>query len=150
MAIPGSKRQDVFFGGPDGIIYKQGIGLQSDAADSYQKVFHVIHATEYFGDCGGDLAHGKEITEIDFFVRAESSSWEGAIYSGDAEPYPQATPSFETGTVAASELVISEDGFDYTMQPQWTHRYPTVQLPGQGFQVEIVAALPEDDFEYAG
>jgi len=149
MAVPGSKRHDVFFGGPNGIIYKQIPENETDAGDSYNKLFHVIHATEYFGDCGGDLAHGKEITEVDFFVRSEFSQWEGAVYSGDAEPYPQATPAFETGTVAASELII-EDDFIYTMQPQWTHRYPTVQLPGQGFQVEIVATAPTDDFEYAG
>lgn len=146
LAIPGSKRQDLFLGGPAGIIYKSVPDAIDDAGDTNQKAFYVVHATEYFGDCGGDLAHGKEVTEVDFFLKSELNGWDGVVYAGDAEPFPQLRPSFETGTIAASYLEIDTEA----MQPQWTHRFPTQQLVGQGFQVEITAVAPDDDFEYAG
>jgi len=83
---------------------------------------------------------------VNLYVRSENNAWFCAVYGGDAEPYPQLVPSFESGTIAASQIYSG----DYLMQPQWTHRFPTPQVVGQGFAVEIVVAAALDDFEIAG
>ena len=147
LAVPGASRQDVYFGG-NGFIYKQDVNQgTNDGGDVNNKTSHFISATEYMGDCGGDLAHGKEVTEVNLYVRSENNAWFCAVYGGDAEPYPQLVPSFESGTIAASQTY---SGDNYLMQPQWTHRFPTPQVVGQGFAVEIVVAAALDDFEIAG
>lgn len=152
LALPRSRRADVFFGGPDGFIYKQDSTLNNDdSADTNLKTMHIISATEYMGDCGGDLAHGKEVTDVQFYLRAEFSAWEGRIHAGDAEPYPQAIPSFDTGIIPASFAeILTPDNVLHTMQPEWTHRFPTPQLVGQGFQFELLVPSADPDVEFAG
>lgn len=148
LALPRGRRKDVFFGGPDGFIYKQSDEAGSDDfSDGWLKTMHYIGPGEYMEDCGGDPAHGKELTEINFYLRSELCDWQGLIHAGDAEPYPCAEPW--QASVPASQLELTGD-HTYLMQPQWTHWFPLHQVVGQGFQVELLIPSATPDTRFSG
>lgn len=151
LALPRSRRKDVYFGGPDGYIYKQSDeNNNDDFGDAWLKTMHYVGPGEYMEDCGGDPAHGKELTEANYYLKAELSAWQGRIHAGDAEPYPCFDPPFDTGVVPASQVTLNIAHQLYLMQPEWTHWFPMHQVVGQGFQVELLVPSADPDTEFAG
>lgn len=150
LALPGVRRQDVFYGDSQGFIYKSDPDDISDFSDTNLKTAHFISATEYMGDVGGDPAHGKQVTEAQVFMRAENNAWSVALHAGDAEPYPQDVPCYQAN-VAASFEEITDGTIVYTMQPKWTHRFPIpTENAGQGYALEIVIPSARTDTQLVG
>lgn len=150
LALPRSHRQDVFFGDSTGMIYFSDPFSTTDFLDTNLKTAHFISSTEYMGDLGGDLMHGKEVTELQIFMTAERNAWSVALHAGDAEPFPQDPPCY-SADIAASFKQITIGPTTYTFQAKATHYFPILtRNAGQGYMVEIVIPSADVSTKLAG
>lgn len=143
FALPGGRRQDTFLGGSDGRIYKYstdpnqleffGLGTTTGG-----RKFVVRTGADSVGDEGGDLAHGKRFTEVDYFVESEQSAWVANVYAGEEAASTNPVPNF-TKAVAASAALV---GGGPPAQPKGTHFFPLPQVVGERIVVELKALNP--------
>jgi hypothetical protein len=139
FALPGGRRQDTYLGANDGKIYKYSadpnqLELFGDVGG---RKFVIRTGADSVGDEGGDLAHGKRFTEVDYFVQSEQSDWVVNVYAGEEAASTNPVPNF-TKPVAASATTVGGN----PAQPKGTHFFPLPQVVGQRVVVELTAPNP--------
>lgn len=164
LSIPGGRRTDAFLGGAgdvwqvDNDAEGGGAGFTNDDGDALAKQLWLISGADFFLDVGGDLLHGKRFTEIAMFVVSEDNDWEFNLYGGDehsviplpADPLAVRTPSYESGTIVASDDAVPDgSGGWYWAQPQTVHIRALPQVVGRSLTFEVKADSP-DGMDFRG
>lgn len=107
----------------------------TDDGDSYNKRMRIMHKHFFMGDQGGDDAHGRTYTNLDWFGLQNDNTVTVNCYGGDDTANQATTPTF-TGAI---EPLVDVPG----QETQATSRsIPTPELSGKGVTVEIVADNP--------
>lgn len=134
LAVPGGRRFDVYSGACNGFVYKENEASENDDVSdgATAKKMKVRWGALFFGDYGGDFAHGKKWQDITMFVEAESNAWVLNIYHGDEKAYPMVAPF--TKSIAASAVA--------NYQPKTTHHFKLPRVSGRAIVVEILGTTP--------
>ena len=119
----------------DGQIYNDDAEDGTDAGDSYNKRMRVAHKHSVMGDQGGDDAHGRSYSNLDWFGLQNDNDVVVNCYGGDDTAIQATTPT----TSETIEPLASVPG----QTTQATSRStPVAELAGKGVTVEIVVDNP--------
>jgi hypothetical protein len=105
----------------------------------------VRHGAQFFGDYGGDYAHGKRFTEVDLFLQTEFQAADWRLYAGDEYAYPARNPT-KAYQLQASRAVSDAN---YVFQPKTVHHVSPALLTGRALVNEVEVTAPHD-VEYRG
>lgn len=150
LAVPGSRRRDVYTGGEYGMIWREAQDIDHDTGRTgvnYDKPLTAVSGAQSYGQLGGDERHALQLDRVDTIVRAELNAWEFSIFSGDVEAYqtditPPSGPAFGPLEVVASATEAQ--------QPEWTHAFGDLaNVSGFAFVYRIHAARPRQ-MRFAG
>jgi hypothetical protein len=99
---------ELLTGSCDGFIRKENVlNDPDDDGDSYQKAITLQTKHFFFGDQGGDDAHGRNFPALDIFLKNESTSVTLAAYAGDESAQEATTPQW-TRPIPAGAITLPQ------------------------------------------
>lgn len=139
---PGSRRGLITYGECDGYARWDDEANTDDDGDAYGKKMTVAHKHFFFGDQGGDAAHGRTYTNLNLFARLRNVDATVNFYAGDDTAYEGAATKSLTIEPAQNEPGQTTEPTSYS---EWTP-----EVAGKGLTVEIVMEEPPANAEYRG
>jgi hypothetical protein len=133
----GSKRRLLFTGSADSSIRQENVATDAnDNGDTYNKAMDLVFGHNFFGDQGGDEAHGRAYTDLYLHLQNEGQAATVSLYGGDDTAF-QALKAQDTITIPAG-AVTSPRG----MVPRTSVHIPEPQVNGKGLTVRIQVTAP--------
>ena len=96
LLIDGSANYfDLYTGSCDGYVRKENVATNGDDdGDTYGKKLTVQFPHRFFGDQGGDDAHGRTVQAVDIFIKHPNNAMEVSVFAGDDDAPTAATPQY--------------------------------------------------------
>lgn len=153
LSIPGGRRGDLYIGSCDGFSRVKDPTDGDDDSDGYDKRYWLRLPHYVMTDPGGDWGEGKTFERVWLYFESEDNAWTLYLRGGDEKAYLQKLPDntdyWWKNDVAASELLITNDGFDTLYAPQTVHPFQPSRCSGRGLTTDLTVPHPVD-IRFAG
>lgn len=138
------RRGEMHYGAGDGYVRKDDPTDGTDDADTYLKKMVIRHKHFFYGDQGGDDAHGRQMEDLDVFMKHEANDVTIKVFGGDEEAYLAANPQWTQTMRAAAKVQAGRPLIAKTS----TH-FGDIGVNGKGHTVEYTILKPVG-VEYRG
>jgi len=139
LAADDSTFLDFYTGSCDGIIRKDNVAADSnDNNDTYAKALTILSKHFFFGDQCGDDSHGRKYTNLDVFLKNESTIVNVGMYGGDDTASNATSPQWNQDIPAGAVV---------TPRPRVARtslRVDPASVNGKGVSVKFTATAPVD------
>lgn len=131
---------ELLTGSCDGFIRKENVLTNSnDDGDTYAKALTIQSKHFFFGDQGGDDAHGRNFPALDIFLKNEQTSVTLAAYAGDESApegtTPQWTRAIPAGVVTLPQAKVARTSLSFN---------GLAEINGKGLTLKFTATAPLD------
>lgn len=129
---------DLYTGSCDGHIRKENVlDNGDDDGDTYGKAMTIAHKHVWYqGSQSGDDAHGGRVTDMDAYLKNQSTAVTLAIFGGDDTAYSAASPQWSIVVPAAAVTTPNT-----LVARTSAHQTPNT-VGGKGFTVRVTATSP--------
>ena len=130
---------ELLTGSCDGFIRKENVlDDPDDDGDSYQKALTIFTKHFFFGDQGGDSAHGRDYAALDIFLKNESTSVNISAYAGDESAQEAASPQWGPKTISAGAVTLPRPRVPRTS----LSFNGLAEINGKGISLKFTATAP--------
>jgi hypothetical protein len=125
-------------GSCDGFMRKENVAADTnDDSDTYAKALTITTKHYFFGDQGGDAAHGRNYNGLDIFLKNESTAVTVAAYGGDDTANAAASPQWSK-TIPAAAVTTPRPRVARTSE----HFEGLAEINGKGLTLKFTASAP--------